>query len=162
MQATQASSVTHGSFVIERDYPVAPERVFAALSDPAKKRRWFSEGRDFGVDEFEMDFRIGGREQSQFRIQADNPYKGMVVTNNTTYQDIVPNRRIVYAYTMRMGEHPFSASLATFELIPAEKGTHLKFTEQSAFFENADGSKMREEGWTKLLDSLGTELKSQS
>jgi len=30
-------SVIHSTFVIERGYPVPPERVYAAFSDPAKK-----------------------------------------------------------------------------------------------------------------------------
>jgi uncharacterized protein YndB with AHSA1/START domain len=38
-------SVTHSTFVIERSYATTPERVFAAFSDPAKKRRWFCGGR---------------------------------------------------------------------------------------------------------------------
>lgn len=54
-------SVTHATFVIERHYPASPERVFAAFSDPAKKRRWIMEDKDFKPEAFEMDFRVGGR-----------------------------------------------------------------------------------------------------
>lgn len=36
-------SVIHNTFVIERSYPATPARVFAALSDPAKKRRWMED-----------------------------------------------------------------------------------------------------------------------
>jgi uncharacterized protein YndB with AHSA1/START domain len=70
----------------------------------------------------------------------------------------VPNRRIVIAYTMTIGDQRVSASLATFEFLPAEKGANLVFTEQAAFFEGADGPQMREEGWRKLLDQLAKEL----
>jgi hypothetical protein len=65
---------------------------------------------------------------------------------------------VVLAYTMTLGERRISASLATFELVPTEKGTDLIFTDQGAYFEGADGPTMREGGWRKLLDSLAKEL----
>jgi uncharacterized protein YndB with AHSA1/START domain len=146
-------SVTHATFTIERNYPTAPGRVFAAFSDPVKKRRWFAaDDKDFQVEKFEMDFRVGGIERSSFRVQ------GMDCVNDTFYTDIVPDRRIVIAYTMTLGGKRISSSQATVELLPAEKGTDLIFTEQGAFFEGADGPQMRQEGWTKLLECLAREL----
>jgi uncharacterized protein YndB with AHSA1/START domain len=146
-------SVTHSSFVIERSYPTSPERVFAAFADPAKKRRWFAEGEGLGVREFEMDFRVGGSEHSRFRMKDGTP-----IANDTSYHDIEPNRRIVFAYTMSVGGRRISTSLATIELLPTEKGTDFVFTEQSAFFEGSDGPKIRQEGWSRLLEQLQKEL----
>jgi len=148
-------SVTHSTFVIERIYPVAPDKVFAAFSDPAKKRRWFIDNESSKMEEFEMDFRVGGRERKRFYPQA-----GFTCTNETVYQDLVPNRRIVFAYTMSVGEQRISSSQVTVELAPSENGTELIFTEQGAFFEGADGPKMREQGWRKLLEQLGKSLAS--
>ena len=51
--------------------------------------------------------------------------------NDTVYLDIVPNHRIVLAYTMTLGGKRISSSLSTFELLPAEKGTDLICTEGS-------------------------------
>jgi uncharacterized protein YndB with AHSA1/START domain len=82
----------------------------------------------------------------------------MVFTNHTIYRDIVPERRIVFSYTMSLGDKCFSSSQATIELLPTQKGTDLIFTEQAAFFEGADGPKMREEGWRLLLDQLALEM----
>ncbi len=146
-------SVTHSTFVIERAYPAAPERVFGAFSDPAKKRRWFAEGEEFEMQKFEMDFRAGGRESVRFRAK-----NGMSFTNETIYQDILPNRHIVFSYTMSLGDRRISSSQATAEFIPDNQGTKLIFTEQAAFFEGADGPKMREDGWRQLLGQLAKEI----
>jgi uncharacterized protein YndB with AHSA1/START domain len=146
-------SVTHSTFVIERSYPVKPEKVFAAFSDPAKKRRWFAEGEKSEPEVIEMEFRVGGNERIRFRGE-----NGMVFTNHTIYRDILPERRIVFSYTMSLGDKCFSSSQATIELLPTQKGTDFIFTEQAAFFEGADGPKMREEGWRLLLDQLAAEM----
>jgi uncharacterized protein YndB with AHSA1/START domain len=151
-------SVTHSTFVIERSYPATPERVFAAFTDPAKKRRWFGEGGGSDLEEFEMDFRVGGIERTRRRMNEQTPFPGVTLENRTNYQDIVPNRRIVFAYTMTLGDRRISASLATVEIVPGEKGTDLIFTEQGAYFEGADGAQMRQGGWGKLLENLATEL----
>jgi uncharacterized protein YndB with AHSA1/START domain len=151
-------SVTHATFVIERTYPAAPERVFAALSDPSKKRRWLTDDHGRDVEDFQMDFRPGGTERARYRFKEGSRFPGMTMTNDTTYQDIVSNRRIVLAYTMTMGDRRFSASLATFELLPNGHGTNLVFTDQGAYFEGADGPQMREGGWGKLLERLAEEL----
>lgn len=150
-------SVTHGTFVIERSYPTTPNRVFAAFSDPVKKRRWYAEGERGEVEEFKMDFRVGGSERTRTRI-ASGPFKGTALTNDTVYQDIVANQRIVFAYAMSLGDRRISSSLATFEFLAAERETDLIFTEQGAFFEGADGSQMRAGGWHRLLDQLASEL----
>ena len=158
MEQQSAASVTHGTFVIERTYSATPERVFAAFTDPVKKRRWLMEGKNNEALEFEMDFRVGGKERSRYLLGANSPFPGTPITNDTTYMDIVPNRRIVIAYTMTIGDRRFSSSQATFELVPSEKGTDLIFTEQGAYFEGSDGAQMRQAGWTTLLEHLGQEL----
>ena len=127
-------SVIHNTFVIERSYPATPQRVFAAFSDPARKRRWFGEGESSTMEEFKMDFRVGGTEQVRFRTK-----EGMVFTNDTVYCDIVPDQRIVIAYNMSAGDWRISSSLGTTELLATATGTQLVFTEQSAFYEGADG-----------------------
>ena len=149
-------SVIHNTFVIERNFPATVQRVFAAFSDPVKKRRWFAEGDEFKVESFDLDFRVGGHERSQFLVQ------GMVCTNDTVYLDIVPERRIVFAYTMTLGEKRISSSQSTVELLPTANGTDLVFTEQAAFFEGADGPQMRQDGWTKLLGNLEKEFTGES
>jgi uncharacterized protein YndB with AHSA1/START domain len=158
MNTLEKQSTIHSTFVIEREYKATPERVFAAFADPAKKRRWFVESEHNDVESYEMDFRVGGRETARFRFKQGTPVAGMACTNDTIYQDIVPNRRIVFASTMTLGEKCISAGLATIELLATDTGTDLICTHQGAFFEGADGPEMREAGWRKLLDKLDKEF----
>jgi uncharacterized protein YndB with AHSA1/START domain len=150
--------VTHSTFTIERSYPFPKECVFAAFADPAKKRRWFAEGERGHIEEFTLDFRVGGREHTRSRFADDSPFPGTALTNDTIYQDIVPNDRIVMAYTMTLGEKRISSSQATVEFLTVKNGTNLIFTEQVAFFPGADGARIREEGWRELLQQLAMEL----
>ena len=147
----------HNTFVIERRYPVAPRRVFAAFADPAQKRRWYGAERD-AVEAFDMDFRPGGREQMRYRLGADTPFPGVAMVNEGAYADIEPDRRIVFTQTMSLGARRISAALITAEILPDEGGALLILTHQAAFFEGADGPARREAGWRGLLDKLAQAL----
>ena len=155
-------SVIHSTFVLERSYTASPERLFAALSDPATKRRWFAEGEKHDIQEFVMDFRVGGQEHASYRFKEGTPFPGANLTNDATYLEIVPQRRIVQSSTMAMQGRRISASLATFEILPTDKGCDLIFTHQGAFFEGSDGPQRREEGWRKLIEKLTAEVNASA
>ncbi len=122
------------------------------------KQRWLLDGKGFSTDQYTAEFRVGGFEKSRFTFQGGGegaPPAGTKMGNDTVYLDIEPNRRIVFAYAMLVGDRRMSASLATVELSAAEGGgTRLVFTEQAAFFEPADGAKLREDGWRALLSKV--------
>jgi len=146
-------SVEHAKFRIERRYDFPPAVVFKAFSDPAHKRKWFVDGEGWTTDSYESDFRVGGFERSRFRFGG-----GSQMGNDTVFMEIVPDTRIVFAYSMLTGETPFSASLATIEFVPDGKGTKLVYTEQAAFLDGKDQVKDREEGWGALLKMLAAYL----
>src|ERR1700677_3804733 len=154
----EQQAVVHNTFVIERAYPVPPQRVFAAFSDPAKKRRWAADGESKQIDSYDLDFRVGGGEHYASGFKEGHPLAGRTLKSENIYRDIVPNRRIVFTSTMALEENYFSISLGTVELLPTEKGTDLGRTFQSAFVEGADGPEMREAGWRGLLEKLAVEL----
>ena len=157
----ETQPVVHNTFTIDRIYPTAPERVFAAFSDPTMKRRWFAEGEHHTLESYDLDFRDGGTEHYSSRFKEGTPVAGLELTNENSYQNIVPNRRIVFTSTMWLGGKCISISVGTIELEPAGKGTKLTLTFQSAFLEGADGPAMREAGWRTLLEKLAAVLAAE-
>lgn len=149
-------SVSHSTFVIERDFAAKPEKVFAAFANPAKKRRWMGgEELGFQIESFEMDFRVTHFERWRFRFQG-----GPIIKTDICYQDIVPNCRIVFVYTMTFGDKCLSSSQTTVEFLATEKGTTLVFTEQGAYFDSPDSAKGREEGTRELMHQLEREVEN--
>ena len=149
-----ADPVVHRTLRVERAYPAPPARVFAAFADPGTKRGWFAEDLGFEVDEFTLDFRVGGFERTRFRFVGGAP-----VRNDTLFLDIVPDERIVFAYLLTAEEIRTSAALTTVELADDGGGTRLLLTEQVAFLDGVDGSASRERGWGALLGRLGDAIR---
>jgi len=145
-----AGPVVHRTLSVERTYPAPPARVFAAFADPGTKRRWFAEDAGFEVDEFALDFRVGGFERTRFRSVGGAPGR-----NDTLFLDIVAGERIVFAYALTAGDVRTSAALTTVELAADGGGTRLLLTEQVAFLDGVDRAASRERGWRGLLDRLG-------
>ena len=87
--------------------------MFTAFADPADQAALVRRGRRLGGRTLELDFRVGGRENSRFRFKG-----GPLITNDTVYQDIVPDERIIIAYAMAVEEQRISVSLATMEFLP--------------------------------------------
>jgi len=151
---TATPAVVHSTFEIERVYPTTAAKAFHAFSDMATKRRWFVEGEGWTIDDYQMDFRTGGREFSAFRF-GDGP----AMTNETLYHDIIPNERMIFTYKMTVGDAILSVSLATITLKPDAKGTLMTYVEQGAYMGgNPDEAKMRHEGCAELFEALAKEL----
>ncbi|MEZ5961548.1 MAG: SRPBCC family protein [Hyphomonadaceae bacterium] len=154
------TTTTHGSFVIERAYSASPQRLFAAWADPTSKRAWFVGGDGWDIQSYELDFREGGRETSKFLFLKGEEMFGekTVFGNQTVFNEIVPDERIIFTYSMDRNGVRFSVSLATVEIKADSKGSRLILTENAAFFEGADGIQMREQGWQELLGKLSSFL----
>ena len=82
-------AVTYNTFVVEKEYPKPPAKVFEAFSDIEKKRRWYAAGGSHEVVSYENDFRVGGREVMVGRMGEDTPIPGVVLTWAQEYKEIV-------------------------------------------------------------------------
>lgn len=148
-------SITHSTFVIERDFPHAPAKVFAAFADPKKKAKWFGGPEEWQKSDHKLDFRVGGKESV-----SGGPPGGVVHAYSAEYWDIVDNARIVSSYEMHLDKQRISVSLATMEFKPTGAGTRFVLTEQGAFLDGYDDAGERERGTLELLGQLETYLNS--
>jgi uncharacterized protein YndB with AHSA1/START domain len=157
-----AHSVIHDTFTIERTYPAAPSRVFAAFASAEAKNIWGDTGGleaadgEAGIAEF--DFRAGGRERFGFKMA------GTTYRYDARFYDIVPDQRIIYSYEMYADDARISVSVATIEFAKSGDGTALTVTEQGAYLDGIDGPQapsLRKEGVTEMLDNLTGYLAAQ-
>ena len=147
-------AATHGSFTLERRFNARPERVFAAFADVEAKSRWF--GPDVWVPkERSLDFREGGAE-----VAIGQWPDGKTTQYHARFEEIVPDRRIIFTYVMHIDDWRISVSLATLEVLPDGTGTKLTFTEQATFINGFEdpGAAGRKQGTEGLFDRLEASL----
>ena len=143
----------HTSFVLERRFKASASRVFAAWADPATKQRWSDCHAETGATEFSMDFRPGGQE-----IYRSTLADGTELAVDKVFLDIVPQARIVFAYSMAADGRALSASLVTVEFANSPAGSTLKLTEQLAYLDGHMDLEQRRRGTEEGLDRLLLEV----
>jgi uncharacterized protein YndB with AHSA1/START domain len=146
-QAAVERSTTHSTFVIERTYGAAPQKVFDAWADPAAKSRWFGPPQK---GDYSLDFRVGGVEH----FTASGP-GGALYTFDSRYMDIVPGLRIVHCYDMLRDDTRISVSVATIEFEAQDTGTRLTLTEYGVYLDGQDTGEQREHGTKEMIEALG-------
>ena len=152
-QTVSERSTVHSTFVIERIYAASPQLVFDAWADPAAKAKRFGPPEK-PEGSYSLDFREGGREH----LAIPMPDNGPVYAFDAVYQDIVPGKRIVYAYDMHCDKDRISVSLATVEIEADGEGTRLTLTEHGVFLDGRDDPAAREHGTNALMNMLGAHL----
>lgn len=81
------------SLTLTRRYPVAPEKVWRAWTEPEAVKRWFGPGPGEPVSAAELDVRVGGR----FRIVFGGA-DGKAHECAGVYREVVPNRKLVFTW----------------------------------------------------------------
>jgi uncharacterized protein YndB with AHSA1/START domain len=153
MTDTAECNETHATFVLERHYPVPLSSVWRALSENEARDQWFGGGADFELSHRSHEFRVGGHglEDGQWRDGPSTKFE-------STYTDILDQRRMVFTYDLWINGGHLSTSLVTIVVEPDGDGTLLTYTEQAVYFDGLDGSAVREEGTRGILDHLGSYL----
>ena len=136
-------SVEHGTITIERTLAASLARAFAAWTNP--------EGWDDAYEQHE--FRVGGR-----KLQTFGPPGERIFREDGRYEDIVPNKRIVYTYSIWRGEARITASLQTVEFAAQGARTNMFLTEQIAILDGGDTAADRERGIGMWLDKFEAAL----
>jgi uncharacterized protein YndB with AHSA1/START domain len=152
-EVARAAAAVRGAFSLERVFKATPAQVFKAFTDESAKSRWFSGGDDYTMVERRMDVRPGGRELAVGRWKT-----GVTTRFDAFYFDVVPGRRLVYAYEMHLDARKISVSLACVEIEPHPAGVKLKVAEQAVFLDGYEDSGSREHGTNALMDRLVASL----
>lgn len=136
---------------LTRRYPVAPEEVWRAWTDPQALKRWWGPDAADRVSLAQLDVREGGR----FRIVfggaqgTDHEVQGV-------YREVVPNRKLVFTWTWP-NTTPERESLVTIIFRTSEDGTEIDFRHEHFFDEAARDGHRR--GWGSALHKLDIYLK---
>jgi len=146
------TEIEPGTFRIERLLPGPVERIWAYLTEPEKRRKWFGAGL--------MEPRVGGRVELQFRfseLTSEKTPSGQDASCNVhgrvTQYD--PPRLLCYTW----GDGP-DASEVTFQLTPQGKDVLLVITHRRL----GDRTKMVSvgSGWHAHLDIFEDHLSGRN
>jgi len=134
------------SLNLQRHYPVAPEKVWRAWTDPEALKRWWGPGGPEAVSVAQLDVRVGGR----FRIVFGGP-QGNEHEVQGVYKEVVANRKLVFTWTWPRTT-PERESLVTILFKPDGGGTELDFVHSQHFDESVRDGHQR--GWSEALVKL--------
>jgi uncharacterized protein YndB with AHSA1/START domain len=149
----QARLTEKPSLNLSRSYPVAPEKVWRAWTDPQALKKWWGPGSDEPVSAAELDVRVVGR----FRIVLGGP-DGKDHECAGVYREVVPNRKLVFTWTWP-NTTPERESLVTVEFRAVGNGTELDFLHEQLFDETVRDDHKR--GWSSSFDKLERFLQSK-
>jgi len=135
-----------------RAYPVSPEKVWRAWTDPQALKQWWGPGGPEAVSLVQLDVRVGGR----FRIVFGGP-RGEEHEVQGTYREVVANRRLAFTWSWPRTT-PERESLVTITFKPAAGGTELEFVHAQHFDEKVRDGHLR--GWSEAFVKLERYLQS--
>jgi uncharacterized protein YndB with AHSA1/START domain len=145
------------SLRIARRYPVVPEKLWQAWTDPEALKRWWGPEATDRVSVAQLDVRAGGR----FRIVFGGP-RGTDHEVQGVYLEVVPCSKtavgkLVFTWTWP-NSTPERESLVSIVFRAVESGSELDFRHEQFFDEAARDGHRR--GWSGALAKLDDYLRS--
>jgi uncharacterized protein YndB with AHSA1/START domain len=134
------------SLNLRRHYPVAPEKVWRAWTDPQALRQWWGPGGPEAVSLVQLDVRVGGRFRILFGGASgdDHEVQG-------TYREVVPNRKLAFTWTWPRTT-PERESLVAITFNAVAGGTELDFVHSQHFDEKVRDGHLQ--GWSEAFVKL--------
>lgn len=136
---------------ITRRYPVAPEKVWRAWTEPQALVRWFGPADTDKVSSAQLDVREGGAYSIAFSTTDGRSHRVGGI-----YQEVVPMRKLVFSWAWQ--STPERVSLVSVELRPVPEGTELQFVHERFFDQTARDNHAR--GWTGTFAKLDALMQS--
>jgi uncharacterized protein YndB with AHSA1/START domain len=135
------------SLQIKRFIKAAPDRVYAAWTDPAQLKQWWGpEG--VRTRSLTADVRTGGK----YRWDLTTP-GGEEMSAFGEYRELIPGKKIVFTWKWDDDEvWENRTSVVTVELSEREGGTELLFIHEK--LPSEESRDRHNEGWNSVLDRL--------
>jgi len=150
VQADQ--SADKPALTLHRKFPVAPERVWRAWTEPEALKGWFGPGGPQAVSVAEIDLRVGGRFRLVFGGPDGNEHEAAGV-----YREVVPHRRLVFSWSWPRTT-PERVSQVTILLRAEGGGTDMEFRHERFFDETVRDN--HRNGWSETFLKLESFLRA--
>jgi len=130
-----------------------PERVFRALTDPARLREWWGSRDSYWVEEWTADVRVGGAWEARCMSAAGGPSRVHGV-----YLELDPPHRLAYTWNPSWDGSP--ETTVRFELVRHGERTHVRM-QHDGFGAALAAHESHVQGWPAVLGWLRSHLEGE-
>lgn len=135
----------------EIDIKAAPDKVYAAWTDPVQFAKWFGPRTNGKLQIDQFDCVVGGRYDVTMLFEDGDT--AQMVGN---YKHLAPHEKIVFTWHWVDDGTPSYETLVTVEIAPTDSGSHLTLTHER--FADSKIRDQHQHGWGPLLARLASVL----
>ena len=137
------------TFTFDRSFPVSPARLWHLLTDAEQRESWGAPGEGTVLETITSDLRPGGVERHRCG-PADTPDFEV----ETRWYHLDDGALAVFTETIEAGGMALGASLVTYAIGEAGKGSTLSATVAVSSFVGPEMIEEFRDGWTGGMDKL--------